>query len=199
MSFYTKSEARAAATSAMTLQKSAGMTYSRILNEEKAAAKNTDTFDIFLSHSIRDAEIIAGVKRLLEKQGFKVYVDWVDDPQLDRSAVSKETAMVLRRRMRQSKSLIYVATESASSSKWMPWELGYFDGFKPENVAVLPILDNEGDPYPSQEYLALYPVVQKSTYSDGRSDVFVEDVGNKWSTLKNFGKGQPNWMQYTRN
>lgn len=94
--------------------------------EAKTRAKETDTFDIFLSHSIRDAELVTGVVLLLKERGFSVYVDWNTDPQLDRSAVSRETAAVLRKRMRQCKALLFVATENASSSKWMPWELGYF-------------------------------------------------------------------------
>lgn len=197
MTFFTKSEARAAAAKGRQVQRSAGRTYDRILKEETSAARDTDAFDIFLSHSIGDAELILGVKSLLEGQGLKVYVDWVEDPQLDRRSVTKETADLLRRRMRQSKSLIYVATENATSSKWMPWELGFFDGFKPGCVAVMPVLDLATDSFTGQEYLGLYPVVQKGSYSNGQSDVFVEARGTQWSTLKRFGSGQPGWAKYS--
>jgi hypothetical protein len=141
--------------------------------------------------------LILGVKGLLENQGFTVYVDWIDDAQMDRSKVSRETASILRRRMRQSGSLVFVATEAASSSKWMPWELGYFDGFRPNMVAVLPLVDNSTETFRGQEYLALYPVINKDKYIDnGRQDVFVEDSG-RWTTLKSFGKGAPVWKKQT--
>jgi hypothetical protein len=193
--FYTKAEARAFATS--TLNKSFAKDSGRILREAVTAATNQDRFDIFLSHASSDARLILGVKGLLENQGFTVYVDWIDDAQMDRSKVSRETASILRRRMRQSGSLVFVATEAASSSKWMPWELGYFDGFRPNMVAVLPLVDNSTETFRGQEYLALYPVINKDKYIDnGRQDVFVEDSG-RWTTLKSFGKGAPVWKKQT--
>lgn len=126
MAYFTKSEARAAAARTRGLQKSAGKTSDRILRESVNAAVVTDAFDIFLSHSIADAEIVLGIKQLLEETGLKVYVDWVEDAQLDRRAITKETAAALRQRMKQSKSLIYLSSDNSSSSKWMPWELGFF-------------------------------------------------------------------------
>jgi hypothetical protein len=47
---------------------------------------------VFLCHSIRDAELIQGAKTILEKRQLSVYVDWIIDPQTDRSAVTAETA-----------------------------------------------------------------------------------------------------------
>lgn len=193
--FYTKAEARAFAS--RTLQKAFTTDSKRVLREEVRSATNHDRFDIFLSHASKDAELILGVKALLEDQGFKVYVDWVEDAQADRTKVDRENADLLRRRMRQSNSLIWVATSAASESKWMPWELGYFDGFRPDQVAVMPLVDNPGATFKGQEYLALYPVVGKDKYTDGRQDVFVEDIGRQWSTLLNFGKGTNTWSRYT--
>lgn len=193
--YFTKAEARQAAKSARGQQ--FGKSFSWILESAAASTKDNDQFDVFLSHSVRDAELITGVKEILQKMGFSVYVDWLEDPQLDRSAVNKETAALLRRRMQQSQSLVYVATENASESKWMPWELGFFDGFKPGHVAVMPFLDNASARFQSQEYLSLYPVVRKDTYSKStQEDVFVEDVGNHWTTLKLFGAGRHKWRPY---
>lgn len=36
------------------------------LKEETAAVRDTDNFDIFLSHSLMDADVVAGVKSILE-------------------------------------------------------------------------------------------------------------------------------------
>lgn len=196
ITYYTKSEARSFAS--IRLQKSFSRDSRRILLEEVRAAKNEDKFDIFLSHASKDGDLILGVKILLENFGLKVYVDWVDDPQLDRTKVSKETAKLLRQRMRQSNSLVWVATESASNSKWMPWELGYFDGFRPNQVAILPLVDNAYDTFKGQEYLGLYPVILKYLYNTGgRPEVFVDEPGVKWTTIRAFGSGDSIWNKYS--
>lgn len=163
MAFFTKAEARSAAKRAMK-NRSLG----EMITESMESSKRATKFEIFLSHSINDAELVLGVKVLLEELGKKVYVDWVDDPELDRSQVTKHTAERLRGRMKQSDSLLYIATESASGSKWMPWELGYFDGHKPGNVAILPVLDSENQKFEGQEYLGLYPIVDKDSMTGQR-------------------------------
>ncbi|MGN7805775.1 toll/interleukin-1 receptor domain-containing protein [Ensifer sp. 22521] len=118
-----------------------------------------DSFDIFLSHSIDDAGIILGLKRILEEAGKSVYIDWVDDSDLDRERVSGKTAEKLRTRMNQCSTLIYAYSQSSQQSRWMPWELGYFDGLK-GNVAILPIIPDQGSlDFDKEEYLHLYPKV----------------------------------------
>lgn len=196
MAFFTKAEARARA--ARTTRKSVAPDSKRELRKSVTAATDQDTFDIFLSHASRDADLILGVKGLLESEGVTVYVDWVDDAQLDRSRVNRETADLLRRRMRQCRSFVWVATEAASSSKWMPWELGYFDGFRSNQVAILPLVDSAKETFAGQEYLALYPLISKGSYADtGGEDVFVEDGTRKWTTLGRFGVGSPIWCDFS--
>jgi hypothetical protein len=130
---------------------------SQVLNEIATASTHRDSFDIFLSHSILDSEIILGIKIALEQTGKTVYVDWLVDPQLDRNRVNAATAEKLRARMRQCKVLLYAHSKASQSSRWMPWELGYFDGLN-GNVAVLPIYPDQEDlSYSNQEYLLLYP------------------------------------------
>lgn len=118
-----------------------------------------ERYDIFLSHSIRDAGLVLGVKRILEEAGKTVYVDWVEDPNLDRGKVSAQTAEKIRQRMRKSDACFYLYSRHSRSSKWMPWELGFFDGMN-GNVAVLPLLPPSGElDFSGQEYLELYPKV----------------------------------------
>ncbi|SFB35674.1 toll/interleukin-1 receptor domain-containing protein [Pseudomonas sp. NFPP24] len=157
MTFLTQAEARKAAQQATRGNRSPR----EALNEVQKNYKDSDRFDSFLSHSMVDAELVLGIKILLEAEGQKVYVDWIDDQALERDRVTAKTAEILRKRMRQSNSLLYLATENAPKSKWMPWELGYFDGFKDGAVAVLPVLDKPDSPFEGQEYLGLYPVVTK--------------------------------------
>lgn len=100
----------------------------------------------------------------IENMGYTVYLDWREDPQLDRSNVSRETANTLRQRMKQSKCLIFATSESSSKSKWMPWELGFFNGLKKSKVGVLPIVtrSRKSDDFRSQEYLGLYYYMVKT-------------------------------------
>nr|WP_207104574.1 toll/interleukin-1 receptor domain-containing protein [Rhizobium leguminosarum] len=124
-----------------------------------ALAAFRDEFDIFLSHSIKDASLILGVKLLLEEAGKSVYIDWIEDPDLERAHVSGETARKLRLRMGQCSTLIYAYSRSSQRSRWMPWELGYFDGTN-GNVAILPIIPDQGKlDFEKEEYLQLYPKI----------------------------------------
>lgn len=191
---FTKAEARTAAQGVT--RKYAAESAEIILGSARAKTRDSETFDIFLSHSIADAELVLGVKKLLEQEGATVYVDWSHDRQLDRSKVNADTAALLRQRMRQSKSLIYLATDAATTSKWMPWELGFFDGYRPDGVAIMPVLDRETDGFAGQEYLGLYPKVTKDNYQGSTvSEVFVDGL-DRWTTLKSFRAGSPNWQIY---
>jgi hypothetical protein len=133
----------------------------------KSAHSGVDTyFDIFLSHSYEDAEVIAGVAALLEADGLTVYVDWLEDPQLDRSQVTPATARHLRTRMDHCGFLLYASSKSAIKSKWMPWELGYFDGHRPQRVGILPIVTNPLEGFTGVEYLGLYPTIERIEFQD---------------------------------
>jgi len=114
------SEARAAGWAALPLEKSAA----KILAEAAQAFDATRHYDIFLSHSFDDAEVIYGVKRMIEALNLTVYVDWIEDFKLDRSKVTVKTAAVLRERMKACSSLVYAHSANSPHSVWMPWELG---------------------------------------------------------------------------
>ena len=157
MGYFTKQEARNYAKSVTASFES----YSSKLESIVESQNYRRQFDVFLSHSIRDAELVLGVANILEKMGQRVYIDWVVDKQLSRDSVTKETAETLRDRMKQSSKLLYLATDNASSSKWMPWELGYFDGLKSGKVAILPLVDYSFSSFKGQEYLGLYPALDK--------------------------------------
>jgi hypothetical protein len=139
MSFITKNEARTASSKRSNLT-----TAKRVLAQETFDSANDieKKYDIFLSHSSEDAEIVLGVKQILSELGLTVYVDWIDDAQLDRRNVTVDTAGLLRTRMKNSSSMLLVTTKNAAQSKWIPWELGYFDGISSGGVAILPGLDN---------------------------------------------------------
>ncbi|WP_417610287.1 TIR domain-containing protein [Owenweeksia hongkongensis] len=132
-----------------------------IMEQRLSAYVSSKSYDIFLSHSSSDARHVYGLKLELEDRGYSVYVDWIEDPELDRSHVSKVNAEYLRKRMKQCKSLLYAFSKNAASSTWMPWELGYFDGIK-GTVAVLPISKSDDNGFSGNEYLSLYPYIDKA-------------------------------------
>ncbi|XHR95581.1 toll/interleukin-1 receptor domain-containing protein [Mucilaginibacter sp. UC70_90] len=136
----------------------------------------TKEYDIFLSHSYLDADEVEILKEDLENTGFSVYVDWIEDAQLNRNNVSPYTATVIRNRMKNCKSLIYAFSENSVLSKWAPWELGYFDGFNGK-VAVLPIFDKPqiGEDYSGVEFIGIYPYITKAITS-----FFVQENSQTW-------------------
>ncbi|MBG3090657.1 toll/interleukin-1 receptor domain-containing protein [Proteus cibarius] len=161
MALFTEKNIRARAHQEMQLRENHYKSKSQVLNESAISFNKFRTYDIFLSHSSQDSELILGVKTTLEDLGYSVYVDWIDDTQLNRSNVNEDTAKLLRERMNSSRSLFYVTTENSVTSKWMPWECGYFDGLK-EKVAILPIKKySYNNEYQGQEYLSLYPYCLK--------------------------------------
>jgi hypothetical protein len=169
------SEARTAARIALApLQKSAG----RVLTEEAQAFSTAKRYDIFLSHSFDDADIIYGVKKTIEAVGLTVYVDWIEDAKLDRSKVTVKTAALLRERMKTCSSMVYVHSANSPNSVWMPWELGYFDGLKPGHVWIMPLVANSDSEFQRQEYLGLYPSVEKLTDFYGRPNLGFDHVGD---------------------
>lgn len=140
-------------------------------------------YDIFLSHSYDDARIIKLIKEMLEMNGFSVYVDWIEDSQLNRGNVNVTSASLIRNRMDCCSSLIYITSESAEKSVWMPWELGYMDA-KTRRVAVAPILNEEAD-FDGREYLGLYP------YLDLTNDSFyIHSSRSEWVNLIGWMKGE---------
>jgi hypothetical protein len=140
------------------------------------------SYDIFLSHSFLDAIEVETLKSKIETLGYSVYVDWLEDS-FDRENVTQETAEIIKRRMENCKCLLYATSKNSKASKWMPWELGFFDGRK-EKVAILPVIDdiNGQTQFKGQEYLTLYPYVDIATI-EGSSEfqlwINTSDGGNK--------------------
>lgn len=158
MSYLTKQEVRNQARFSASLE---GRTYESMFDNINESFAHRFQFDVFLSHSIRDQELVLGVMKYLESMGKKIYVDWIVDRQLSRDYVTPATAEALRNRMKQSSYLLYLATDNSTQSKWMPWEVGYFDSLKPNKIGILPVLDNAYSIFQGQEYLGLYPAISK--------------------------------------
>jgi hypothetical protein len=147
-------------------------------------------YDIFLSHSSLDKRLVITLVDLFNEAGYSVYVDWIEDTQIDRSNVNKNTAQVLQGRMNDSKGLSYVATSNSTNSKWCPWELGYFDGKKRGRCCILPIIESQT--FHGQEYLGLYPYLEYAKYSNqNRYEFWVNNQdGEEYITLRGWLDGK---------
>lgn len=145
-------------------------------------------FDIFLSHSYSDKEYIAELKRILECYGYSVYVDWITDGKtLSRDDVSKDTAKLIRMRMKNSNSMIFATSSNSPNSKWMPWELGCFDGLKNSKIAILPITDSDNEDFKGQEYLALYPyITEEGIQEKNTKTLWINETNTKYVSFKNW-------------
>ncbi|AGK53180.1 TIR domain-containing protein [Bacillus sp. 1NLA3E] len=162
-------------------------TSSKILKSFAAQHNATKQYDIFLSHSFQDAEVIHGLKIFIEsKFNLSVYVDWLDTPELDRSNVTKTTANKLREVMKNCKSMLVAYSESVPESRWVPWEVGYFDSVK-ARIAVLPIskyrVDSES--FEGQEYLGLYSYGVRDTVN-GNDVIWIQNSPTEYVGLKNW-------------
>lgn len=125
----------------------------------RAARQRFARYDIFLSQTIRDAEIVLGVYDFLTSAGHTVFCDWIDASEADRTQITPENAAFIRATMSVSDSLLFLDTDGAVESLWMCWELGWFDGGRGP-VAVLPVLAEGESYYRGREFLGLYPYVE---------------------------------------
>lgn len=165
------------------------------LNESRRTFSTTRTsYDIFLSHSYLDKAEVNVIKHLIESFNFSVYVDWIEDSHLDRNNVNRQTAQMLKKRMKKCKCLLFAISENSPESKWMPWELGFFDGYK-NKAAILPITTSTDEFNAGSEYLELYPFIQKELDINGNEYLWVVDQQNTnlYSDLWNwiYSKGLP--------
>lgn len=113
----------------------------QLFEQKLFSVKNTPVntpFDIFLSHSFLDKTDVQGLYQELTDFGFTVYVDWIVDPHLDRTNVTKASANLIQGRLKSSKTLLLAISTNAAMSKWMPWELGYVDGHT-NKCAIIPV------------------------------------------------------------
>ncbi|WP_029077507.1 toll/interleukin-1 receptor domain-containing protein [Bradyrhizobium sp. th.b2] len=124
-----------------------------VLRKAQARSPQGSTF---LSHSSKDIDILPGVIAILERHGATVYVDKKDDSLPP--TTSRDTATILRGRIRQSRKFLLLTTTNSKDSRWMPWELGLADGYKsPTNTAIFPGVDSATErTWAEREYLGIY-------------------------------------------
>lgn len=113
------------------------------------------TYDLFISHSSSDSDLILKWKAILNSFGLNVYIDWVSDRNaLKRELTNISTAKTIIERLKSSKALLYINTDSSFQSQWTPWELGYFHALKGNRICVYTPKDT-----PKPAYIDIYPSV----------------------------------------
>lgn len=145
------------------------------------------SFDIFLCHSSLDSDLILGLKEYFDYLDYSAYIDWYNDPQLDRTYVNRNTADTLRNRMAYSQCLFFASSPNSPNSKWMPWECGYFDGIKGK-VAICPIVESFSttEDFQGQEYLGLYPYVTSTRDASGNEQLWINEAADIYVSLSNW-------------
>lgn len=178
-------------TEAQRLSKLPNSFYASELRKSDSQVSPDQEFHIFMSHSILDADIVYTLRNKIMKMGYSIYIDWIMDGQLDRSKVDKETALILKLRMKNCSCLLFTTSDNSPSSTWMPWELGYFDGLK-ERVAILPLLDSptRNDIYKGQEYLGLYPYVTINPDTKHEESLFINESPKKYINFDSWLEGK---------
>lgn len=99
---------------------------------EKDKVQNKKSFDYFISHSYKDNKRVREVVKYLNTQKFHVYCDWFNDTDfLKRTLASEYTKIVLKKRIEQSKKVLFLRTENTNDdennfySKWVEMEINY--------------------------------------------------------------------------
>lgn len=88
--------------------------------------QNQKIYDVFVSHSYIDSSVIKKVIKALNKHFLNVYCDWTSDRDfLRRELVSEYTKVVLKKRIKQSKNIVFVRTKNSVESDWVKFELDY--------------------------------------------------------------------------
>ena len=78
--------------------------------------------------------------------------------------------------------LVYASSKASPNSRWMPWELGYFDGLRKGHISIFPLVEGPGDQFKGLEYLALYPAFE--LLSIGGANQLATDDGGRRVSLK---------------
>lgn len=144
-----------------------------------------EQFDVFISHKKEDIDIAKRLQARIDQLGYKCYVD-AQDKGLSEAEKRGDGHLALplrlREKLRNCLSLIYVCSPKSPLSRWMPWELGFFDGRYDKSAAGIYLTEDvvekgagqDGAISAIQEYLNLYPTVNDDNLED-----FLKQTSNR--------------------
>lgn len=101
-------------------------------------------YDLFISHSSLDKELVRKVVDMANNAGMNCYVDWTaDNDFLKRSMVSDYTSEVLKTRMEHSSRLLYLSTSNSRKSPWVAFELNYYQNEVKREILMIIVDGND--------------------------------------------------------
>ena len=162
-----------------------------LLESYSGVPSEFEQYDLFISHSYRDKDHIIALRHFFKRAGFSVYIDWIDDPTLDRTNVTSATAELIKKRLEQCRGLAYIDSYNIPTSKWCPWELGIADGLLGK-VCILPITQYDTFEYREREYLGLYPYLEMGR--DNRQLCISPQSNSSLTNLLNSYKPLRTWL-----
>lgn len=128
-------------------------------------------FDIFLSHNSKNEEQIVRFYKNINKFGYIVYVDWVNDKfDLRREWCNSTTADVIKKRIEQSSVFVIYVTKDTLSSLWCAWELGYADALRKKICIFLDNVDIKDLP----QFFGAIPIIEFD-----QQEMFILESNNK--------------------
>jgi hypothetical protein len=144
----------------------------------------------FLSHSTKDADLLPGVIAILERHGAAVYIDKKDESLPP--TTSRETASILKNRIKQCRKFILLTTKNSKDSRWMPWELGLADGYRQtSNLTIFPGVDSASDRnWSEREYLGIYDRIVF-----GEHEKYPRPIFMVWNQENNTGTELSAWLR----
>lgn len=114
-------------------------------------------YDLFLSHSSLNQDLILKLKTALNASNLNIYVDWINDQEsLKRELTNVDTAEVIIQRLKYCKALLFIYTEDSLKSFWTPWEIGYFHSLKGK---ICVYFSENIDKTKVPAFINIYPIV----------------------------------------
>lgn len=160
------------------------------VNENRTYSKSAATTSVFLSHSHYDKDVVEQAKIFFENLGISIYVDWADETMPERT--NGTTANKIKSQIISvNDKFVLLATNNAVNSKWCNWEVGIADPFKlpKKKFAILPLANNSGS-WDGNEYLQIYPRIEKNPRESGGEGYYVWYPDNTWETIENWLRKQ---------
>ena len=164
--------------------KSGTATLKGVVNEVKSFSKSSAMTSIFFCHAHTEKNIVEQAKLFFENLGIRIYVDWADKTMPEKTDAI--TAQIIKDQIiNQNDKFVLLATNLAITSRWCNWEIGIADPFKnsKKKMALLPLADNN-NLWTGNEYLQIYPRIEKSALDVGEYKVWYPDGSleslNEW-------------------
>jgi hypothetical protein len=154
-----------------------------IVEKTRAFPQQTAATTLFLSHSHLDKQIVEQAKIFFENLGIAIYVDWADETMPEKPNAT--TAQKIKSQIATSNDkFVLLATNEALASRWCNWEVGIADAFKlpSKKMALLPLTDGNQQ-WHGNEYLQIYPRIEKNPTQTGGEDYFIWYPDKSWESI----------------